>query len=411
MLKKVNCHTMVSGLNTVRLTILLITILSIGCSERQSSPDKQWFRGNLHTHSYWSDGDEFPEAIMDWYKSKGYNFVALSDHNILAEGDKWVTIREDTIYQNGFKDYLKNYGSDWVIYKEELDAISVKLKTLKEYRGRFEESGKFIIIQSEEISDQYEGKPIHLNATNIQNLIKPQGGNSVAEVLQNNINAVIDQREGTGVPMIPHVNHPNFGYALSLEDMIALRGERFFEVYNGHPMVHNMGDSLHMSTEEMWDLINRDYIESNLPVMYGLATDDSHHYHVKGSSWSNAGRGWIMVRARTLNPESLIDAMESGEFYASSGVRLKDVTFENNLLSIEVDPERDITYTISFIGCKKEERSPQELLVVDGNKASFAVTNNILFVRCKITSSKLHENPIENLLYETAWTQPVVPQL
>lgn len=45
---------------------------------------------------------------------------------------------------------------------------------------------------------------------------------------------------------------------------------------------------------------------------------------------------------------------------------------------------------------------------IEGNKASFEFTNDLNFVRCKITSSKLHKNPIENLLYETAWTQPIL---
>ncbi len=49
---------------------------------------KQWFKGNLHTHSYWSDGDEFPEVIMDWYKSKGYQFLALTRSQYPGRGRK-----------------------------------------------------------------------------------------------------------------------------------------------------------------------------------------------------------------------------------------------------------------------------------------------------------------------------------
>ncbi len=397
-------------MNYLRSAILISIIVFVGYTDQKPAPSKQWFKGNLHTHSYWSDGDEFPEVIMDWYKSNNYDFVALSDHNILATGEKFVTIREDSIFQSAFNNYLKTYGEEWVNYKEVSGKIEVKLKTLAEYRGRFEEQGEFLIIQSEEISDQFENKPIHLNATNIQRLIEPQGGNSVAEVLQNNIDAVIQQREATDIPMIPHVNHPNFGYALSLEYMIALNGESFFEVYNGHTLVHNMGDSVHKSTEEMWDLINIAYIKKGKPLMLGLATDDSHNYHIKSSQWSNAGRGWIVVRADSLHPKSLIEAMEVGEFYASTGVELKDLNFDINTLSIEVKEETGITYKISFVGCKKGETSPEEFKVVDGNKASFNLTDDILFVRSKITSSKLHGNPIEGLLYETAWTQPVVSQ-
>ena len=57
-----------------------------GCS---SSQEYRWYRGNTHTHSLWSDGNDFPEMIVGWYKDQGYDFVALSDHNILAVEEKW----------------------------------------------------------------------------------------------------------------------------------------------------------------------------------------------------------------------------------------------------------------------------------------------------------------------------------
>jgi hypothetical protein len=394
----------------MRLMVMASLIALFGCGEKKSAGTQQWYKGNLHTHSYWSDGDEFPEVIMDWYKSKGYQFIALSDHNILAEGEKWILLSQDSIYQQAFKEYLDRYGTDWVNYKtDSSNQVYVQLKRYEEYRGLFEENGKFLIIQSEEISDYFGNKPLHMNATNIQELINPQGGNSVVEVLQNNIDEVIRQRNELNIPMIPHINHPNFHHAISLEDMIALRNERFFEVYNGHPAVNNSGDSAHLSTERMWDLINIAYIENGQPLMYGLATDDSHHYHVQGSKWSNAGRGWIMVQADSLNPASLIEAMESGRFYASTGVELKEWTMENNRLFVEAEREPGISYHISFIGCRTGNTDPEIFTTVEDHKASFELSNDLLFVRCKITSSKLQENPIENLLYETAWTQPVRP--
>ncbi len=396
-------------MNYLRLTLLIPLIAIVGCSEPKSSPTKHWFKGNLHTHSYWSDGDEFPEVIMDWYKSNNYHFVALTDHNILAEGEKWKTISNDSIYQKAFKNYLNTYGSDWVEHKQDsLNRTQVKLKTYEEYRPKFEKEGEFLIIQSEEITDGYNGKPVHINATNVKQKIDPQGGNSILEVMQNNLDAVAKHKEEFGKPIIAHINHPNFGYAIGLKDMIALKNEQFFEVYNGHPSVHNTGDHTHMSTEMMWDYINIAYLENNKPIMYGLATDDSHHYHTKGSKWSNAGRGWIMVQADSLNPKSIINAMEEGQFYASTGVALKDLTFQNNKLSVDVKKEENITYKISFIGCKKGKTEPEEFMSVEADKASFELTNDILFVRCKIISSKLHRNPIEDLLYETAWTQPVL---
>lgn len=394
----------------ISLIIFSLSVF-IACNMKGSlsgnKPAMKWYKGNLHTHSYWSDGDEFPEVIMEWYKSKGYHFVSLTDHNTLAEGDKWIVVKGDSLYQNAFRKYLGKYGPDWVNYRTGSEGINVKLKTYEEYRKRFEEAGKFLIIQSEEVTDKFENKPLHMNAINIKKKIEPQGGHSVSEILQNNINEVIKQRNETGVPMFPHINHPNFGYGISLGDMLALRGERFFEVFNGHPMVHNLGDSIHMSTEKMWDLINISYLKNNKPIMYGLATDDSHHYHTRGNKWSNAGRGWIMVRSASLTPASLIAAMEAGQFYSTTGVLLKKLEFERQILSIEVEQEAGIRYEISFSGCKKGSSVPEVFRTVAGTKADFELTDDILYVRSKITSSKLHNNPIENILHEMAWTQPL----
>ncbi len=219
---------------------------------------------------------------------------------------------------------------------------------------------------------------------------------------------MLKQREETGVAIMPHINHPNFFYAVSLEDMMALNGERFFEVYNGHPMVHNLGDSIHISTEEMWDLINISYLEKKKPIMYGLATDDSHHYHQKDSKWSNAGRGWVMVQADTLSAISLIDAMENGKFYSTTGVELKKINFEDDILTVAVDEEAGVSYTIAFMGSKVEGSEPEIFSTTEGTTASFKMNDEILFLRCKVTSSKLQDNPVEGILYEMAWTQPLV---
>ncbi|MFH4964883.1 histidinol-phosphatase [Gaetbulibacter sp. M235] len=395
--------------------IIFTTILSclvLSCNEKKTSQPNEnttkWYKGNLHTHTYWSDGDEFPEVVLNWYKSNNYQFLALSDHNTIAEEEKWIQIPKDSIYQNAFKNYLEKYGKEWVTYKIDSGKTSVKLKTYNEYKGLTEEKGKFLVIHSEEITDRYNKHFVHMNATNIQKKIEPQGGNSTLEVIQNNLDAILQQRKETGIPIIPHLNHPNFYYSVTLEDMIALKGERFFEIYNGHPLVHNMGDSTHLATEEMWDLINMAYIKDKKPIMYGTATDDSHHYHIKGNKWSNAGRGWVMVKSDTLSASALIHAMEAGDFYATTGVTLKTLQLKDRELTIEIAEEPTVNYNISFIGCKKGETETKELLKINGIKANYKITDDILFVRCKITSTKLQDNPIEDILYETAWTQPIL---
>ncbi|MBC8401993.1 MAG: histidinol-phosphatase [Candidatus Marinimicrobia bacterium] len=393
------------------LPILLVTgiLLLSGCDKPGRS--SQWYKGNLHTHSYWSDGDDYPEMIMDWYKSHGYDFVALSDHNILAEGEKWKLIPKHAIHQQGFREYLDKFSADWVEYNRDSVGLQVRLKTLTEYRQLFEEADKFLIIPAEEITTSFDKKPLHLNAINVQRLIQPRPGNSVVEVLQNNIDAVLSQRDSTGEPILPHINHPNYHYAITVNDFIQLRGERFFEVYNGHPLVNNFGDSLHISTEQMWDAINITYARNGRPLLYGLATDDSHNYHQFGQGHINPGRGWVMVNSDLLTTSALIAALEAGRFYASTGVTLKTVELQDNILLIAIASGPGIDYSIQFIGATKVDQATSVLQSTTGISARFKVDSDLLFVRAKITSSKIKANPHQVGEYEVAWTQPVVFQI
>ena len=103
-----------------------------------------------------------------------------------------------------------------------------------------DEIGKQLEMQGEEVTDRWKSAPVHMNATNLRELIKPQGGNSVYEVMQRNMNALAAQRKATGQPMFLHLNHPNFGWGVTAEDLMKVKGEQFFEVYNGHPAVRNL---------------------------------------------------------------------------------------------------------------------------------------------------------------------------
>jgi hypothetical protein len=372
----------------------------------------KWFKGNTHTHSLWSDGNDFPEMIMDWYKTHGYDFLALSDHNILAEGEKWVKVPAHPFRQRRFKEYVEKFGADWVVQKtDSAGLINVRLKTLAEYKPLFEEKNKFLLIQAEEITDKFEKKQVHIGAINVQEVIKPQGGTSVVDVMQRNLDQVYAQRLRTGKPMFAHINHPNYVWSIKLEDMMQLKGERFFEVYNGHPHVHNYGDSTTMGMEELWDKLLIHYIREGKDLVYGLATDDAHDYLEYKIGTANPGRGWIMVRAATLETTALIAAMEKGDFYATTGVELSEMDFNNDRLNISIKPQDGVQYRIQFWGASKKKINKQGgklLKEVKGTEANFKLRKKYLYVRGKIISDKLKENPFAAGDVETAWTQPVV---
>ncbi len=47
--------------------------------------DKPFFKGNLHCHTTNSDGKLTPEECKAFYRSRGYDFLAMTDHNKLTE--------------------------------------------------------------------------------------------------------------------------------------------------------------------------------------------------------------------------------------------------------------------------------------------------------------------------------------
>jgi len=417
------------------LAVLFLVASCAAWGAESNRPATRWWKGNIHTHSLWSDGNDFPEMIADWYAERGYHFLALTDHNTLSQGTRWM--KHDDIVKRGYKDAVEKYqgrfGKDWVETRGTpgMPDYEIRLRPLEEFRKLVEKPGEFIMIQAEEISDKAEGVPVHMNATNIEEVIEPAGGKTVAEAIENNLRAAEAQAKRTGKEMLVHLNHPNFGYAITAEEIASVLHERFMEVYNGHPGVNHQGDEHHASVEQIWDIANTLRIAKlNSAPLYCVATDDSHVYN--GEKGSRPGRGWIMVRAAELEPEALVRAIKAGEHYASSGVTLRDVRFDpaKKVLQVDIETKPGVTYKTEFIGTEigfddqSEPRLDKDgkpfrttrkyshdvgkvFATVEGANPSYQLTGKELYVRAVVSSSEAPDDPSFKGQVQQAWTQPV----
>ena len=165
------------------LGAVLLFVLLISCSDDKAI--QTWQKGNLHTHSLWSDGDDFPEMIIQWYKDHDYQFIALSDHNTIAESEYWYALKDRDKKNKTLEKYIDRFG-DWVETKTDSTHQFVRLKTFDEFKSKLEVSDSFLILKSEEVTSSFEKKPIHINVTNIEEKIEPIKGESVIEVMQKN---------------------------------------------------------------------------------------------------------------------------------------------------------------------------------------------------------------------------------
>lgn len=262
-------------------------------------PEGHWFKGNLHTHTINSDGDTSPDDVVRWYKEHRYDFLSLTDHNFLTETGGLSSV--------------------------------------------FGAKGKFLLVPGEEVTSGYSDKPIHINALGVRSLIEPAIGSSVVDTLQQNVDRI------HAANSLASVNHPNFRWAITTDELRRINGLKLFEVYNGHPTVNNQGGGGRPGLEEMWDSL----LTAGRRI-HGIAVDDAHHFKTLGQGYSNPGRGWVMVQAAELSVASVRAALESGDFYASTGVVLEEAQRLPNGLRLRLPQTGTTLFTTQFIGANGE---------------------------------------------------------
>lgn len=307
-------------------------------SQDAVKPALRWYKGNTHTHTLNSDGDSTPDEVVRWYRENGYHFLVLTDHNFLTSVDGLNAL----------------HGAD----------------------------GKFIVIKGEEVTDKFGRKPIHVNGLDVSRKVDPQGGNSVVETMQRNVDAV---RAASGVP---HINHPNYEWAITADELKQVDNNKLFEIYNGHHLANNQGGGGVPGLEEVWDTIL-----SSGKLIYGIAVDDAHTFK---QPWNKAsaqpGRGWVVVRTDRLAGAAIMAALERGDFYASTGVELTDYQASAKEIVVTIKQEPSIKYRVEFIG--KGGRVLKESIE---SPAVYQIRGDEMYVRAKISESN----------GKVAWTQPV----
>jgi len=296
-----------------RLAAVLALSLAAAAAAPQEKPARlRWFKGNTHTHTLnSSDADSTPDDVVRWYREQRYNFLVLSDHDVVTKVDGL-----NAIY--GAPTFLLIAG------EEVTDKFSPRELAGETVRGR-----------------DLSRKEVHLTALAPRQTVAPQGGATVSEVLQRDVDAI---RAVSGVPLI---NHPNFTWALGAADLKGLRGVKLFELWSGHMQTHNLGGAGRPGTEAIWD-----EVLSGGTLLYGVAADDAHFFQRGGgpAAMSSPGRAWVMVRAPELSAEAIVTAMERGDFYASTGVELADYKVSEKAITVAVKPFSRSKYDVVFIG-------------------------------------------------------------
>ena len=173
------------------------------------------------------------------------------------------------------------------------------------------------------------------------------------------------------------VGHP-YWCGHNLNQLLPLAGYIGIEVYNATCTRIGKGfSSVH------WD----DLLDVGV-VTPAVASDDVH------SGGRDIFMGWTMVKAQELTPDSIMESLRSGCYYASCGPIIEDFRLKDNKVGLKCSPVQEIHFIcqrsngLSFYAEKGKEITEAEI----------QLTENIKYVRAEVVDRQGRH----------AWTNPFI---
>jgi hypothetical protein len=247
-----------------------------------------WFKGNLHSHSLLSDGRLEPAREIEAYRSHGYDFLALSEHD-----------RYEPVEAGPGSPFLVLPAFEYDFAMEEGDPRAYHLNV---FPGPGAPKGEPF-----EAPRRFEPRPMR--------------GKDYAAV-----QGFIDEFAAKGCLVM--LNHPTWSLE-GPEDILPLEGLFAVEIFNySSELLENLGSSL-----PAWDA----FLRAGKAV-WGTATDDNHNCHPLDSPYCDSFGGWVCVKAPALEAGAILEALAAGSFYSSAGPLIHRFELEGDRVHFECSP-------------------------------------------------------------------------
>ncbi len=140
--------------------------------------------------------------------------------------------------------------------------------------------------------------------------------------------AWIDQQGGAAM-----IAHPYWS-GLVVADLMSWDGHLGVEVFN---------TGCHYEIAKGYSAVHWDDLLARRRRAWGFAVDDSHHY-LNDKNPVDTARAWVMVKARELSREALLDSLRAGLFYSSWGPAIAEVTVSEDTIRAVTSPAKEISF-------------------------------------------------------------------
>lgn len=276
---------------------------------------KQAFKANLHTHSNLSDGNMSPLQLRDAYRGHGYSVLSITDHEFCVDHsdlnlDDFLLI---TGYELQLVDPVRPRRRN-----QKCCHMCLLSKDPHEFRHVYFSPDAYDLRRlchiPEEIPNmKYVGEPFVEKYYDVDLI------NEIARLANEN-NFLIAY------------NHPTW----SLEEYPTyskLRGFYAMEIYNNDCATIGLDEY----NPAVYDCMLRHGARLGC-----IATDDSHQSYPIGDPKCDLFGGWTMIYADRLDYGLIMQALEKGDFYASTGPEIRALWVEDGSLHVETDGVRSI---------------------------------------------------------------------
>lgn len=254
----------------------------------------KYFKTALHCHTNISDGGPTPEEMKELYKSHGYQVLSITDHNIIV--DHSALNEENFLLLTGAEYNINEPG--WAERR-----LWVKTYHLN-----------FIAKRPDNLWQPFIPKAPKEESRHYLEKVTDGGFPWVYDL--DNINAMIAEANRQGFLVM--YNHPCWSLQ-TYPDYAGLKGLWGMEICNNDSSSGGFADR--DNTHVYADLLN---LGNDLVA---VGADDAH-------GGKRVGGAWVMVGAKALTYEAVIDAMEKGQLYASTGPEIRELSLEDGILHI-----------------------------------------------------------------------------
>lgn len=280
------------------------------------SKKQRQYKANLHCHSTYSDGKMGPTQLVQAYKEHGYSVLAITDHESTYDHTAYTT--DDFVVLTGYEAYIR--PSSTCVFDYYAPEIHLNLFA--------KDPHNLSIIAYDPPYCKYMPRELAES--------RPQAsGIGPRKYSVEYINAFIDLARKAGY--LVAYNHPNWSME-SDENILNYEGIFSLEIFNTQAMIENQNE---------YNLALYDKLLRNGKLMFCHGADDNHNKVPMDSIQNDSFKSWTMIMAKDCTYESVIHALEHGDFYASTGPEIYELKFEKGHVHLECSPAQVIHMQLS----------------------------------------------------------------